>query len=261
MKYSEVIAKQFDVKEEYVGNIIALLDEGNTIPFIARYRKEAHGTMDDQLIRQIADKLTYLRNLDARREEVRGLITEQGNMTDEISAALDKAATLAEIDDVYRPFRPKRKTRASVAKEKGLEPLAKELLGGQSSNADPLELAAEIGVGEPTLADIVKELAKPGRDPRDELPPPLLRTDVLAMEDLREGMTLKGTVRNVIDFGAFVDIGVHQDGLVHVSQMSDKFVKHPSEVVSVGDVVTVRVLGVDLKKKRISLSMKGVSER
>ena len=718
MNYPEVIAKQFDVKEEYVGNIITLLDEGNTIPFIARYRKEAHGAMDDQLIRQIADKLTYLRNLDSRREEVRGLITEQGNMTDEISAALDRASTLAEIDDIYRPFRPKRKTRASVAKEKGLEPLAKELLSGQNTNADPLALAAkyidaekgvetaedalqgakdiiaedvsdnaevrrrvrnlvmlggrldskaaddkaesvyeqyydfsqpvrdvaghrvlavnrgekegflkvsvavddekplnsirslyvrgetpcaaavaeacedsysrlifpsierevrneltdsasegaiklfganlrqlllqppvkgkvamgldpgyrtgckvavvdgtgkvldtsvvylthgeaqaekskralkdlikkhgveiiaigngtasketelftanllheltnkvsymvvneagasvysasklaaeempdfdltlrsavsiarrlqdplaelvkiepkaigvgqyqhdmppkrldealdgvvedcvnsvgaelntaspallsriaglspavsknivayreengrfksrselkkvpklgpkafeqcagflrvadgsdpldntgvhpesypaakallkrfgltpadvaagraasaaesltptgvakiaaELGVGEPTLADIVKELAKPGRDPRDELPPPLLRTDVLAMEDLKEGMTLKGTVRNVIDFGAFVDIGVHQDGLVHVSQMSDKFVKHPSEVVAVGDVVTVRVLGVDLKKKRISLSMKGISE-
>ncbi len=108
----------------------------------------------------------------------------------------------------------------------------------------------------PTLADIIKELSKPGRDPRDELPPPLLRSDVLDMSDLKEGMTLKGTVRNVIDFGAFVDIGVHQDGLVHISEICDKFIKHPSEVLSVGDVVTVRVLGVDLKKKRISLSMK-----
>ena len=113
-------------------------------------------------------------------------------------------------------------------------------------------------MGEPTLRDILKELSKPGRDPRDELPPPLLREDVLDMKDLKEGMTLQGTVRNVIDFGAFVDIGVHQDGLVHVSQISNKFIKHPSEILKVGDVVTVKILGVDLKKKRISLTMKDI---
>ena len=117
------------------------------------------------------------------------------------------------------------------------------------------KLAAEIGVGEMTLADIAAELEKPGRDPREELPPPVLRTDVLAMEDLQKGMELTGTVRNVIDFGAFVDIGVHQDGLVHISRMAEKFIRHPSEVVSVGDVVTVYVVDVDLKKKRIALSM------
>lgn len=119
------------------------------------------------------------------------------------------------------------------------------------------KLAEELGVGEPTLRDIVKELEKPARDPRDEMPKPVLRTDVLDMKDLKEGMILKGTVRNVIDFGAFVDIGVHQDGLVHISEMSEKYIKHPLEAVSVGDVVDVRVIGVDLKKKRISLSMKG----
>ena len=710
MSYAAIIAKECNVREDYVQNIIVLLDEGNTIPFIARYRKEQHGAMDDQLIRQIADKLEYLRNLDARREEVRKLIDAQGNLSEEVSAALDKAATLAEIDDIYRPFRPKRKTRASVAREKGLAPLAQALLLNQKlgkspadlaqafidaekgvedaqaalqgakdiiaeevsdnaevrkrvrnlirihgsiqsvrakeeedsvyatyydftqpvdklqghrvlalnrgekegflkvdiqadpsrplnvirslyvqgSNAcaalvqeacddaysrliypsierelraeltekasedaiklfgvnlrqllmappvkgkvaigldpgyrtgcklavvdptgkvldtaviypthgdaqerrsaqtlrdkilkwgadiiaigngtasketelfcakvlrevprkvsymvvseagasvysasklaaeempdfdltlrsavsiarrlqDPLAelvkiepkaigvgqyqhdmpqkqleaaldgvvescvnsvgadlntaspallshisglsstvcknivafreengsfdsraqlkkvpklgpkafeqcagflrvpgskepldntavhpesykaakallkhlnaapgdpalaekakaadlsaLAKELAVGEPTLRDILKELAKPGRDPRDELPPPLLREDVLDMKDLKEGMTLQGTVRNVIDFGAFVDIGVHQDGLVHVSQISSKFIKHPSEILKVGDVVTVKVLGVDLKKKRISLTMKGV---
>ena len=116
--------------------------------------------------------------------------------------------------------------------------------------------AAEIGVGVPTLRDIVSELLKPGRDVRDELPKPILRTDVLEMKDLTPGMILTGTVRNVIDFGVFVDIGVHQDGLVHISQVADKFIKHPSEVVSVGDVVKVVVLEVDEKKKRISLSMK-----
>ncbi|MGI6010224.1 MAG: Tex family protein [Ruminococcus sp.] len=117
-------------------------------------------------------------------------------------------------------------------------------------------MAEKIGVGEPTLRDMVKELCKPGRDPREDMPKPVLRSDVLEMKDLKEGMILKGTVRNVIDFGAFVDIGVHQDGLVHISQMSDRFIKHPLEVVSVGDVVEVKVLGVDMEKKRISLTMK-----
>lgn len=119
------------------------------------------------------------------------------------------------------------------------------------------KMAEKLGIGEPTLRDIVQELCKPGRDPRDEMPQPILRTDVLEMKDLKEGMILKGTVRNVIDFGAFVDIGVHQDGLVHISQLTNKkFIKHPLEVVSVGDIVEVKVLSVDLQKKRIALTMK-----
>ena len=118
------------------------------------------------------------------------------------------------------------------------------------------KLAAYCGVGVPTLLDMAQELAKPGRDIRDALPPPLLRTDVLGLEDLKPGMVLTGTVRNVIDFGAFVDIGVHQDGLVHISQLTDRYIRHPSEVVKVGDVVEVKVLEVDAAKKRISLSMK-----
>ena len=120
---------------------------------------------------------------------------------------------------------------------------------------DTKKLASEIGLGEPTLIDIIKELEKPGRDPREEMEKPILRSDVLEMKDLATGMQLKGTVRNVIDFGAFVDIGVHQDGLVHISKMSKKFIKHPLEVVSVGDIVDVTVIGVDLEKKRIQLSM------
>ena len=117
-------------------------------------------------------------------------------------------------------------------------------------------VAEKIGVGVPTMLDIVKELLQPGRDPRDELPPPMLRTDVMDMNDLTPGMELQGTVRNVIDFGAFVDIGVHQDGLVHISQITDKYIKHPSEVLKVGQVVTVWVIAVDVNKKRISLTMK-----
>jgi len=119
-------------------------------------------------------------------------------------------------------------------------------------------LAEELNIGEPTLKDIIEELKKPGRDPRDELPPPMLRRDILEIKDLKPGMVLTGTVRNVADFGAFVDIGVHQDGLVHISQLSDKYVKNPLEVVSVGDIVTVKVLDVDPDRKRISLTMRGI---
>ena len=139
-----------------------------------------------------------------------------------------------------------------------IEPQSIGSLNGLSKTiTDYGKLADKLGVGEPTLRDIVSELEKPARDPRDEMPKPILRSDVLEMKDLKEGMVLKGTVRNVIDFGVFVDIGVHQDGLVHISQLSDKkFVKHPLEVVKVGDVVDVKVLGVDLDKKRISLTMK-----
>lgn len=152
---------------------------------------------------------------------------------------------------------------------------AKELLAKQGFTAEDLEkgnlselpatirdykkLAEELGIGEITLRDIVKELEKPARDPREEMPKPILRTDVLEMKDLQERMVLKGTVRNVIDFGAFVDIGVHQDGLVHISEITEKrFIKHPLEVVSVGDIVDVKVLSVDLKRKRIQLTMKGI---
>ncbi len=138
---------------------------------------------------------------------------------------------------------------------------AKELMNGGLNGISKKiynykELAEELEIGEITLRDIVKELEKPARDPRDEMPKPILRTDVMEMKDLQPGMVLKGTVRNVIDFGAFVDIGVHQDGLVHISQISDKFIKHPLEAVSVGDIVEVKVISVDVPKKRIALTMK-----
>ena len=136
----------------------------------------------------------------------------------------------------------------------------KDILGGNIHLTDEIkdvkEVAEEIGTDPITLRDMIKELEKPGRDPREEMPKPILKSDVLDFDDLKEGMELKGTVRNVIDFGAFVDIGVHQDGLVHISEMSNKFIKHPLDVVSVGDVVDVRVLSVDKERKRIQLSMK-----
>ena len=148
---------------------------------------------------------------------------------------------------------------AQVLKRLGLEPESigtEEMKGIAKKAGDIKKLAKELEIGEETLRDILKELEKPARDPREEMPKPILRTDVLDMKDLKPGMILKGTVRNVIDFGAFVDIGVHQDGLVHISEMSRKFIKHPLEAVSVGDVVEVKVLGVDPAKKRISLTMK-----
>lgn len=134
-----------------------------------------------------------------------------------------------------------------------------ELASLPATIRDYRKLADELGIGEITLRDIVKELEKPARDPREEMPKPILRTDVLEMKDLKEGMVLKGTVRNVIDFGVFVDIGVHQDGLVHISEITDKkFIRHPLEAVSVGDIVDVKVMSVDLKRKRIQLTMKGI---
>ena len=141
-----------------------------------------------------------------------------------------------------------------------LEDVAGGNLSGLSKTVkDYKKLSQELEIGEITLRDIVKELEKPARDPRDEMPKPILRTDVLDMKDLKEGMILKGTVRNVIDFGVFVDIGLHQDGLVHISQITDKYIKHPLEAVSVGDIVDVKVMSVDLKKKRIQLTMRGIS--
>ena len=141
----------------------------------------------------------------------------------------------------------------------GLADVAAKRGGGLAKKIkSPEKTAAELGIGVPTLEDIMRELEKPGRDPREDAPAPVLRSDVLSMEDLQEGMVLTGTVRNVIDFGVFVDIGVHQDGLVHISQICDRFIKHPLEAVRLGDVVQVKVLSVDLQKKRIALTMKGI---
>jgi uncharacterized protein len=149
---------------------------------------------------------------------------------------------------------------AVKVEEKPAKPAAKT----ESVNTSSLEsrvkdkaaMAKELGIGELTLTDILKELEKPARDPRADMPAPILRSDVLDLEDLKPGMILKGTVRNVIDFGAFVDIGVHQDGLVHISRITNRYIKHPLEAVSVGDIVDVKVLDVDVKKKRISLTMR-----
>ena len=153
-------------------------------------------------------------------------------------------------------------TAAVFAADKIKDIKAREILdlckkeGVKPTEVKDAKLAEELGIGEITLLDILKELEKPARDPREDMPKPILRSDVMDMEDLKPGMILKGTVRNVIDFGVFVDIGVHQDGLVHISQITERYIKHPLEAVSVGDIVDVQVLTVDVAKKRIGLTMK-----
>ena len=141
MDYTVILSEQFKLQTWQIENVIKLIDEGNTIPFIARYRKEAHGSLDDQTLREISERLSYLRGLNERREEVKALIIGLDAMTDEINESLDKATTLAEIDDIYRPYRPKRKTRASIAKEKGLEPLAEIIYAQDSNSEEPIVLA------------------------------------------------------------------------------------------------------------------------
>ncbi len=161
---------------------------------------------------------------------------------------LDNTSVHPESYDATKALMTKLGLSDEELKKGGLKGISKKV-------SNTKKIAEELGIGEPTLLDIINELEKPGRDPREEMPKPILKSDVLEMNDLKEGMELKGTVRNVIDFGAFIDIGVHQDGLVHISKMSDKYIKHPLEVVSVGDIVDVTVLAVDLEKKRIQLSM------
>ena len=179
-------------------------------------------------------------------EQCAGFLRIQGG-----DEALDATAVHPESYDAAR----------KLLKKQGFVPAditAGRLSGFSRGIRNYEELAKELGIGEITLQDIAGELEKPARDPRSEMSGPILRSDIMEIEDLKEGMILKGTVRNVIDFGAFVDIGVHQDGLVHISQLADRFVKHPLDVVSVGDIVTVKVMSVDLKSRRIQLTMRGV---
>ena len=162
MTIEEQLAYEFNLKPNHVENIIMLLNEGCTIPFIARYRKELTGSCDDQVLRQFSDRLTYLRNLNKRKEDVSKLITEQGNMTDEIQKALDDAITMTEVEDIYRPFKPKRKTRASVAIAKGLQPLADAILK-QDKNVDLMKLAEEF-VSEEKEVKSAEEALKGAKD-------------------------------------------------------------------------------------------------
>ncbi len=209
------------------------------------------------------------RNIVAYREENGRFVSRQGllKVPKLGPKAFEQCAGFLRINDGKNPLdatgvHPESYGAAKQLLEKlgyTLSDVAERRVEGISKKiADRERLAEELGIGSLTLEDITKELEKPARDPREDMPGPVLRSDVLEMKDLKEGMILKGTVRNVIDFGAFVDIGVHQDGLVHISQMCDRFIKHPLEVVSVGDIVEVKVMSVDLKKQRIQLTMKNL---
>ena len=196
MDYSQILAKEFNIKEQYATNIISLLDEGNTIPFIARYRKEMHGSMDDQLIREFSEKLEYLHNLDKRREEIRNLINEQEKLTDEISTSLDKAVTLSELEDIYRPFKPKRKTRASIAKEKGLEPLAIEILL-QDSKFNPNK-SAEKYVNAEKGVDTVEDAINGAKD--------------IIAEQISDNSKIRKTIRKMLNnYGTVVSVASDKD--------------------------------------------------
>lgn len=196
MDYSQILAKEFNIREQYATNIISLLDEGNTIPFIARYRKEMHGSMDDQLIREFSEKLEYLRNLDKRREEIRNLINEQEKLTNEISTSLDKAVTLSELEDIYRPFKPKRKTRASIAKEKGLEPLAIEILL-QDSKFNPNK-SAEKYVNTEKGVDSVEDAINGAKD--------------IIAEQISDNSKIRKTIRKMLNnYGTVVSVASDKD--------------------------------------------------
>ncbi|MBP5309270.1 MAG: helix-hairpin-helix domain-containing protein, partial [Lachnospiraceae bacterium] len=209
--------------------------------------KKLDMTMDDikQLQKQAKDSSKQVskpagENKKNRRPEKR--------MRIDTSTAMGKALAAA-MGNVKLEEEPA-KTKETVKQTDSKTPSLARKIG------DTKKMAEQLGIGEITLMDILKELEKPSRDPREDMPKPILRSDVLDMKDLKSGMILKGTVRNVIDFGVFVDIGVHQDGLVHISQITDRYIKHPLEAVSVGDIVDVKVLDVDIAKKRISLTMK-----
>ena len=197
-------------------------------------------TMDDvkEIQKQVANEKTQVKKEKPKKQPKKQMVVRNTN------TAMGKALAEA-LGGVTMEVEPKEKT-ATAAVVSGLEKRVK----------DKKKMAEELGIGELTLTDILKELEKPARDPREDMPKPILRSDILEMKDLKPGMILKGTVRNVIDFGAFVDIGVHQDGLVHISQITEKFIKHPLEAVSVGDVVDVQVISVDVPKKRIALTMR-----
>ena len=198
-------------------------------------------TMDDvkEIQKQVANEKTQVKKEKPKKQPKKQLVVRNTN------TAMGKALAEA-LGGVTMEVETKEKSTVTATAVTGLEKRVK----------DKKKMAEELGIGELTLTDILKELEKPARDPREDMPKPILRSDILEMKDLKPGMVLKGTVRNVIDFGAFVDIGVHQDGLVHISQITEKFIKHPLEAVSVGDVVDVQVISVDVPKKRIALTMK-----
>ena len=234
------LTKQFNLQQWQVENVVKLLDEGNTVPFIARYRKEQHGTLDDQVIRELSERLEYLRNLDKRREEVRALIAAQEKLTDEISASLDNAATITEIDDIYRPFRPKRKTRASVAKEKGLEPLAIEIYEQKADSPAPIDLA-QAYINEEKGVNTAEDALKGALD--------------IIAENISDDPDIRRRLRNLFTVIGIVNVKASDENAQSVYTMYYDYTE------PVKTIPGHRVLAIDRgeKEKFLKVSITGVS--
>ena len=292
------ISHSLSLPLQSVSAVLTLLNEGCTIPFISRYRKERTGNLDEVQITNISELYNRLKELGKRKETILKTIREQEKLTAELEAKIWSCMDSTELEDIYLPYKPKRRTRAQIAREQGLEPLALAIMREASPNPSerrgeaPPNLPERGGVpmrtredkgalnlpqhlsnvstslppllsegsGEATLRDILTELEKPGRDPRGEVEVFEFDKNVHTLSDLIIGMELPGIVTNITNFGAFVDIGVHQDGLVHISQLSDRFVTDPTQVIRLHQHVRVRVVEVDMRRKRIALSMKNIKQ-
>ena len=281
------ISHSLSLSHKSVLAVLTLLDEGCTIPFISRYRKERTGNLDEVQITNISELNDRLKELGKRKETILKTIREQEKLTPELEAKILACMDSTELEDIYLPYKPKRRTRAQIAREQGLEPLALAIMKGASPNLPerggvPMRTREDKGAlnlpqhlsnvstslppllsegsGEATLRDILTELKKPGRDPRGEVEVFEFDKNVHTLSDLIIGMELPGIVTNITNFGAFVDIGVHQDGLVHISQLSDRFVTDPTQVIRLHQHVRVRVVEVDMRRKRIALSMKNIKQ-
>ncbi len=231
----EHISKTTNINATSIKNVLALLNESCTIPFIARYRKEKTGELDEVKIQTIKTIADYFEELNERKETILKAIIEQEKLTPELEKQINDCNDKQILEDLYFPYKKKKLTKAMIAISKGLEPLA------------------NIIFGLPTLKDIIKELKKPGLDPREKFKYATFLEGINEISDLRPGMTLEGIITNVTNFGAFVDIGVHQDGLIHISKLSNTFVKDPNDIVSVGQAVSVKIIEADVSRKRISL--------
>ena len=298
---SSFISHSLSLPLKSVSAVLTLLDEGCTTPFISRYRKEQTGNLDEVQITNISELNDRLKELGKRKETILKTIREQEKLTPELEAKIHACMDSTELEDIYLPYKPKRRTRAQIAREQGLEPLALAIMKGASPNPSerrgeaPPNLPERGGVPmrtredkgalnlpqhlskvsaslspppsgrsggalEATLRDILTELEKPGRDPRGEVEVFEFGKNIHTLNDLIVGMELPGIVTNITNFGVFVDIGVHQDGLVHISQLSDRFVTDPTQVIRLHQHVRVRVVEVDMHRKRIGLSMKNIKQ-
>ena len=295
------ISHSLSLPLQSVSAVLTLLNEGCTIPFISRYRKERTGNLDEVQITNISDLYNRLKELGKRKETILKTIREQEKLTAELEAKIWSCMDSTELEDIYLPYKPKRRTRAQIAREQGLEPLALAIMREASPNPSerrgeaPPNLPERGGVPmrtredkgalnlpqhlrkvsaslspppsgrsggalEATLRDILTELERPGRDPREEVEVFEFDKNIHTLNDLIVGMELPGIVTNITNFGVFVDIGVHQDGLVHISQLSDRFVTDPTQVIRLHQHVRVRVVEVDMRRKRIALSMKNIKQ-